>query len=88
MQKIDLRHGAPDLWRECREVQRLVEMFLKSEISQEKRIPWNSIIWSEVAQNVFGSDTFKYRKWLLVVWHSNWKNVQSTVFTHFRKKKN
>ncbi len=82
--KIGLKHGAPDLWSECGGVERLVERFLKSEINLEKRIPWNSIIWSEVAQKVFGSDTLKYRKWLSVVWHSNRKNVRSTVFTRLQ----
>ncbi len=47
---IGLKHGAPDLWSECGGVERLVEKFLKSEINLEKRIPWNSIIGSEVAQ--------------------------------------
>ncbi len=42
-------------------------------------IPWNSIIWREVAQTVFESDTLKYRKWLSVVWHSNRKNVRKEL---------
>lgn len=62
-----------------------VEQFLKAEVILEKRMPWNSIIWSKVAQNIFGSYALKYRKWLSVVWHSNHRNVQSAVFKHFRK---